>query len=136
MQKMKDGRKLNKLYPFSYFANINSSNMFPCCLPYCSLSISSFPNFASFGNPECFFASILDVEGNIFSLDGEQRLSYFNAYEFQVSLLYQLKQHNILVSVGVCFAKFLPPPTSPLTPADKNIRIVGTSFQNALCSWK
>ncbi len=76
-----------------------------------------------------FFTSILDVEGNIFSLDGEQRLSYFNAYEFQVSLLYQLKQHNILVSVGVCFAKFLPPPTSPLTPADKNIRIVGTSFQ-------
>eukprot|EP00794_Sanderia_malayensis_P012216 gene12216-13473_t len=41
-----------------------------------------------------------DNEGSIFVLDAEQKLSFFKAYEFRVGLLFQLKQHNILVSVG------------------------------------
>ena len=34
-------------------------------------------------------------------LDREQSFPSFKAYEFRTSLLFQMKQHNILVSVGV-----------------------------------
>ena len=54
---------------------------------------------------KCFSYFILlffvDNDGNIHILDRDQKLSGFKAYEFRTSLLFQMKQHNILVSVGV-----------------------------------
>ena len=43
----------------------------------------------------------VDNDGNIHILDRDQKLSGFKAYEFRTSLLFQMKQHNILASVGV-----------------------------------
>ena len=42
-----------------------------------------------------------DNDGTIYILDRDQKLSGFKAYEFRTSLLFQMKQHNILASVGV-----------------------------------
>eukprot|EP00795_Rhopilema_esculentum_P008547 gene8547-14548_t len=41
-----------------------------------------------------------DNDGMIHMLDREQNFPSFKAYEFRTSLLFQMKQHNILVSVG------------------------------------
>ncbi|XP_071804394.1 vacuolar protein sorting-associated protein 11 homolog [Asterias amurensis] len=41
-----------------------------------------------------------DSEGNLFFLDRNLEISGFRAYELRVTHLYQLKQHNILVSIG------------------------------------
>jgi len=41
-----------------------------------------------------------DNDGTIYILDRDQKLSGFKAYEFRTSLLFQMKQHNILASVG------------------------------------
>ncbi|XP_061416593.1 LOW QUALITY PROTEIN: vacuolar protein sorting-associated protein 11 homolog [Lethenteron reissneri] len=41
-----------------------------------------------------------DFEGNIHFLNRNLQLSSFKAYELRVSHLYQLKQHNLFVSVG------------------------------------
>ncbi|KAK3753540.1 hypothetical protein QZH41_018510 [Actinostola sp. cb2023] len=41
-----------------------------------------------------------DINGSIHFLDRDLQLSSFKAFEINVSHLYQLKQHNILVSIG------------------------------------
>ena len=48
-----------------------------------------------------FLFSLTDNDGNVHVLDRDQKLNSFKAYEFRTSLLFQMKQHNILVSVGV-----------------------------------
>ena len=42
-----------------------------------------------------------DYEGNIYFLNRQLELMVFRGYEIRVSHLYQLKQHSILVSIGV-----------------------------------
>lgn len=42
-----------------------------------------------------------DAEGTLYFINRHLELTSFKAYELNVSHLYQLKQHNILVSVGV-----------------------------------
>jgi hypothetical protein len=44
-----------------------------------------------------------ESEGFVHVLDRGMQVSSFRAYAFQISHLLQLKQHNILVSVGVRF---------------------------------
>ena len=55
----------------------------------------------SFVNLIFLLFSFTDNDGNIHILDRDQKLSEFKAYEFRTSLLFQMKQHNILASVGV-----------------------------------
>ena len=43
-----------------------------------------------------------DHEGTLYFLNRQLELTSFHAYEIRVSHLYQMKQHNILVSIGVC----------------------------------
>ena len=42
-----------------------------------------------------------DSRGTLYLLERSMQLTEFTAYEEKVTHLYQLKQHNILVSVGV-----------------------------------
>lgn len=42
----------------------------------------------------------LNMEGQIWFLPRSLQLSSFQAYKLRVTHLYQLKQHNILVSIG------------------------------------
>ena len=42
-----------------------------------------------------------DHDGNLHFVSRQMELTSFRAYEIRVSHLYQMKQHNVLVSVGV-----------------------------------
>ena len=46
-----------------------------------------------------------DFEGSLYFVSRDLEVTTFHAYEIRVSHLYQLKQHNILVSIGVSFTK-------------------------------
>ena len=41
-----------------------------------------------------------DYEGNLYFLNRNLELTSFKAYEIRVSHLFQMKQHNILISIG------------------------------------
>ena len=43
----------------------------------------------------------IDIEGNIYFLDRSLATTSFKAFEIRVLFLYQLRQHSILVSIGV-----------------------------------
>ena len=47
-----------------------------------------------------------DHEGALYFLDRQMELKMFRAYEIRVSHLHQMKQHNILVTVGVGICEF------------------------------
>ena len=47
-----------------------------------------------------------DHEGALYFLDRQMELKMFRAYEIRVSHLHQMKQHNILVTVGVSICEF------------------------------
>jgi len=62
-------------------------------------------DYGDFRNAICacflFFNScIAHMDGQIWFLTRSLQLSSFQAYKLRVTHLYQLKQHNILVSVG------------------------------------
>ena len=42
-----------------------------------------------------------DIEGNLHFLSRQLELNSFRAYEIRVAKVYQLKQHNILITIGV-----------------------------------
>ena len=46
-----------------------------------------------------------DIEGYLYFLSRQLELTSFKAYEIRVSHMYQLKQHNILVTIGVCLCR-------------------------------
>ena len=46
-----------------------------------------------------------DHEGALYFLDRQMELKMFRAYEIRVSHLHQMKQHNILVTVGVGYGR-------------------------------
>ena len=48
-----------------------------------------------------------DHDGALYFLDRQMELKMFRAYEIRVSHLHQMKQHNILVTVGVSYFKFI-----------------------------
>ena len=43
-----------------------------------------------------------DHEGYVYLVNKQLSLNMFKAYEIRVSHLHQMKQHNLLVSIGVC----------------------------------
>ena len=43
-----------------------------------------------------------DFEGSIYFIDRKLNVENLQAYEIAVSHLFQLRQHNLLVSIGVC----------------------------------
>ena len=47
----------------------------------------------------CSFTA-LHLDGNVHTLNRNLQLQSFKAYELRVTHLYQLKQHNLIVSVG------------------------------------
>ena len=47
-----------------------------------------------------------DHEGALYFVDRQMELKMFRAYEIRVSHLHQMKQHNILVTVGVGICEF------------------------------
>ena len=44
---------------------------------------------------------VADTEGSLYFVNRHLELMCFKAYELSVSHLFQMKQHNILVSIGV-----------------------------------
>jgi len=44
---------------------------------------------------------VADTEGSLYFVNRHLELMFFKAYELSVSHLFQMKQHNILVSIGV-----------------------------------
>ena len=44
---------------------------------------------------------ITDGVGQLHVINGQLEITSFQAYDNRVSLMYQLKQHNVLVTVGV-----------------------------------
>jgi len=44
---------------------------------------------------------VADTEGSLYFVNRHLELMCFKAYELNVSHLFQMKQHNILVSIGV-----------------------------------
>ena len=46
-------------------------------------------------------AYVTDGVGQLHVINGQLEIASFQAYDNRVSLMYQLKQHNVLVTVGV-----------------------------------
>lgn len=47
-----------------------------------------------------------DFEGNIYFINRQLTLSSFRAYDIRVTHMHQMKQHNILVTIGVSSLKY------------------------------
>jgi hypothetical protein len=98
-----------RLYKYACATSCNA-NCSGSTIPYCKLMVETahfratpwfmFPVFKN-GESSRLLNVFSDLEGNIFFLDRSLTPSSFKAFQIRVLFLCQLRQHSILVSIGV-----------------------------------